>query len=65
MALHVTSQRLPNGMDVETLSRDGLAKCWVTVNLHPHSEETLKMRLWSRAVYRGAFYFTHRCEALL
>jgi len=36
---------------------DGLAPCWVTEKLQPHSQEKQWMGLWSSAVHRGAFHY--------
>jgi hypothetical protein len=53
IALHVTLQRQPNDMGLETQHSDGLAICWVTENLQPHSQEKHWRGLCPRAVCRG------------
>ena len=57
MALHVTKQRLPNGMGLETHCSDGSAPCWVTQNLQPHPQEKHWKCLWPSAVCRGALFY--------
>ena len=56
IALHVSLQRQPNGVGLETRCSDGPATCWVAEK-QSHSEEKKWMGFWPSAVRRGAFYY--------